>query len=90
MQIATSDCTDEWKSKRRDQPELFSLLRSETAHQHLHRLQKPDEQANSRKVKERRISALCLVFGANAQRVLLAYFWPADSFYFFPVKSFDS
>ena len=26
MQIATSDCTDEWKSKQRDQPELFSLL----------------------------------------------------------------
>jgi hypothetical protein len=31
MQIATSDCTDEWKSKRRDQPKLFSLLSSETA-----------------------------------------------------------
>jgi hypothetical protein len=48
MQIATGDCTDEWKSKLRDQPELFSLLSSEIAHQHLHRLQKPDEQAKSR------------------------------------------
>src|SRR6516165_1573952 len=68
MQIATSDCTDEWKSEQRDQPELFSLLSSETAHQHLHRLQKPDEQANSRKVKERRISNLYLLFGAKALR----------------------
>jgi len=71
MQIATGDCTDEWKSKRRDQPELFRLLSSETAHQILHRLQKPDEQANSRKVRERR-----LVFGAKAQCVL----FPVKSF----------
>jgi hypothetical protein len=48
----------------------FSLLSSETAHQNLHRLQKPDEQANSCKVKERRISDLCLVFGTKAQCVL--------------------
>jgi len=70
MRIATGNCTDQWKSKRRDQPELFSLLSSETAHQHLHRLQKPDEQANSRKVKERRISNLYLLFGAKALRFI--------------------
>ena len=69
MQIATSDCTDEWKSEQRDQP-LFSLLSSETAHQNLHRLQKPDEQANSCKVKERRISNLYLLFGAKALRFI--------------------